>query len=86
MAVALPISAAAQLRFRGRYPGAMAMLLSLAIQRGRVACMPESAVVKGSVVLMDTALAPYALFGTPRTLFNPRPLLISAKFTFEEHL
>jgi hypothetical protein len=86
MAVALPIFAAAQLHFRGRAPPCYGDAASLAMERGRVACMPESAVVKGSVVSIDTAPAPYAQFGTPRTLFNPRPLPISAKFTFEEHL
>jgi hypothetical protein len=28
------------------------------------------------------APAPSTLFGTPRTMFNPRQLQISAKFTF----
>jgi hypothetical protein len=55
---------------------------SLAIQRAQVTCLPQSAVVNGKTVFMDTAPAPNALFGTPRTMFNPRQLQISAKFTF----
>ena len=47
---------------------------SLAIQRGQVSCLPYS----------DFAIAPApsTLFGTPRTMFKPRQLQISAKFTF----
>jgi hypothetical protein len=51
---------------------------SLAIQRGQVTCLPQSY----NGVFMDIAPAPNALFGTPRTMFNPRQLQVSAKFTF----
>jgi hypothetical protein len=47
---------------------------SVAIQEGKVACLPEGAAA--------IAPAPNALFGTPRTMFNPRQLQISMKFTF----
>ena len=47
---------------------------SLAIQRGQVSCGP----VGGLAV----APAPNPVFGTPRTMFNPRQLQFSAKFTF----
>ena len=46
---------------------------SLAIQQGQVAC---NAPTNGG------SPAPNPLFGTPRTMFNPRQLQISAKFTF----
>jgi hypothetical protein len=55
---------------------------SVAVQRGQVACLPKSAVIGGKTVSMDIAPAPSALFGTPRTMFNPRQLQISMKFTF----
>ncbi len=55
---------------------------SLAIQRGQVTCLPQSAVINGKQVFMDIAPTPNPLFGTPRTMFNPRQLQISAKFTF----
>jgi len=56
---------------------------SLAIERGQVTCMGQSGVGGlGTVVSMNIAPAPNALFGTPRTMFNPRQLQISAKFTF----
>ncbi|MGA8274581.1 MAG: TonB-dependent receptor [Candidatus Sulfotelmatobacter sp.] len=68
--------------FNGPEPRHFNDAASLAIQRGQVACLPESAVINGNVVSMNTAPAPYSLFGTPRTMFNPRQLQISAKFTF----
>jgi hypothetical protein len=46
---------------------------SLAVQRGAVAC--DGAVNGG-------APAPNPLFGTPRTMFNPRQLQFSLKFSF----
>ncbi len=46
---------------------------SLAIQRGQVSC---NAATNGG------APEPNRLFGTPRTMFNPRQLQLSAKFTF----
>lgn len=56
---------------------------SLAIQRGQVSCLPQSGIGGvGAVASMDIAPAPSPLFGTPRTMFNPRQLQISAKFTF----
>lgn len=51
---------------------------SLAIQRGQVSCPAEIT----SLGPVATAPAPSALFGTPRTMFNPRQLQISAKWTF----
>ena len=45
---------------------------TLAIQNGAVSCPAGN----------GGAPAPNALFGTPRTMFNPRQLQISAKFTF----
>ena len=45
---------------------------SLAIQQGQVSCPAGN----------GGAPAPNALFGTPRTMFNPRQLQFSAKFTF----
>ncbi len=47
---------------------------SVAIQRGTVSCLPQ-----GTAAI---APAPSALFGTPRTMFNPRQLQVSMKFTF----
>jgi hypothetical protein len=47
---------------------------SLAIQQGKVACGPDGG--------LAVAPAPNPLFGTPRTMFNPRQLQLSAKFTF----
>ena len=46
---------------------------SLAIQRGQVSCNPAT---------NGGAPAPNPLFGTPRTMFNPRQVQVSAKFTF----
>ena len=45
---------------------------STAIQTGQVTCPPGN----------GGAPAPNPLFGTPRTMFNPRQLQFSAKFTF----
>jgi hypothetical protein len=47
---------------------------SLAIQQGKVSCGPDGG--------LAVAPAPNPLFGTPRTMFNPRQLQFSAKFTF----
>lgn len=47
---------------------------SLAIQQGKVSCLPVPGI--------STAPAPDPLFGTPRTMFNPRQLQASMKFTF----
>jgi hypothetical protein len=55
---------------------------SLAIQRGQVTCLPQTAIINGNPVSMAIAPAPNPLFGTPRTMFNPRQLQVSAKFTF----
>jgi len=68
--------------FNGPVPGHYNDGPSVAIQRGQVSCLPESAVIGGKTVSMDIAPAPSALFGTPRTMFNPRQLQISVKFTF----
>jgi hypothetical protein len=47
---------------------------SQAIQQGRVACGPDGG--------LAVAPAPNPLFGTPRTMFTPRQLQASVKFTF----
>jgi len=47
---------------------------SLAIQGGKISCIPVPGI--------STAPVPNPLFGTPRTMFNPRQLQASAKFTF----
>jgi hypothetical protein len=47
---------------------------SLAIQQGLVKCGPDGG--------LAVAPAPNPLFGTPRTMFNPRQLQASMKFTF----
>ena len=47
---------------------------SLAIQQGKVACGPDGG--------LAVAPAPNPLFGTPRTMFTPRQLQASVKFTF----
>jgi hypothetical protein len=47
---------------------------SLAIQEGRVKCGPD-----GGLAVAPT---PNPLFGTPRTMFTPRQLQASVKFTF----
>jgi hypothetical protein len=64
--------------FNGPVPQHYGDAASLAIQRGQVACAPYS----GPYASFGVAPAPDALFGTPRTMFNPRQLQISAKFTF----
>jgi Carboxypeptidase regulatory-like domain len=64
--------------FNGPAPEHYNDAASLAIQRGQVSCMPYS----GAYASFGVAPAPSALFGTPRTMFNPRQLQISAKFTF----
>ncbi len=58
--------------FCGAQPQHYGDAASLAIQRGQVSCPAGN----------GGAPAPNALFGTPRTMFNPRQLQISAKFTF----
>jgi hypothetical protein len=69
--------------YNGPQPGRYKDATSRAIQRGQVTCLPQSGVGGlGTVVNMDIAPAPNALFGTPRTMFNPRQLQISMKFTF----
>ena len=69
--------------FNGPEPRHYNDAVSQAIQRGQVACLPESGVGGlGTTVNADIAPAPNALFGTPRTMFNPRQLQISLKFTF----
>jgi hypothetical protein len=47
---------------------------SLAIQAGQVACGPDGG--------LAVAPAPNPLFGTPRTMFTPRQLQASVRFTF----
>jgi len=59
--------------FCGTPPTHFGDAASLAIQRGQVSC--DGATNGG-------APAPNPLFGTPRTMFNPRQLQLSAKFTF----
>jgi hypothetical protein len=51
---------------------------SLAIQRGQVTCPAYT----GAYASFAHAPFPSPLFGTPRTMFNPRQLQFSAKFTF----
>jgi hypothetical protein len=58
--------------FCGAEPQHYGDAASLAIQRGQVSCPAGN----------GGAPAPNALFGTPRTMFNPRQLQVSAKFTF----
>jgi hypothetical protein len=60
--------------FCGAVPTHYGDAASLAIQRGQVACGPD-----GGLAVAPT---PNPLFGTPRTMFNPRQLQASAKFTF----
>ncbi len=64
--------------FNGPIPAHYNDAASLAIQQGKVACVPYS----GPYASFSIAPAPSPLFGTPRTMFNPRQLQISAKFTF----
>jgi len=58
--------------FCGGNPTHFGDAASLAIQQGNVSCPAGN----------GGAPAPNPLFGTPRTMFNPRQLQISAKFTF----
>ncbi|HUK23000.1 MAG TPA: TonB-dependent receptor [Terriglobales bacterium] len=64
--------------FNGPVPKHYNDATSLAIQHGQVACLPESV----GAVDANIAPGPNPLFGTPRTMFNPRQLQFSAKFTF----
>jgi Carboxypeptidase regulatory-like domain/TonB dependent receptor-like, beta-barrel len=64
--------------FNGPAPKHYNDAASLAIQQGQVSCLPET--LNG--VSADIAPAPNPLFGTPRTMFNPRQLQASIKFTF----
>jgi hypothetical protein len=64
--------------FNGPAPQHYNDATSLAIQRGQVSCLPYPAPYASFAI----APAPSTLFGTPRTMFNPRQLQISAKFTF----
>ncbi|HVO82166.1 MAG TPA: TonB-dependent receptor [Terriglobales bacterium] len=58
--------------FCGATPTHFQDAASLAIQQGAVTCPPNN----------GGAPTPNPLFGTPRTMFNPRQLQFSAKFTF----
>jgi len=58
--------------FCGAEPQHFGDAASLAIQRGQVACPANN----------GGAPAPNPLFGTPRTMFNPRQLQASIKFSF----
>lgn len=58
--------------FCGATPTHYGDAASLAIQRGSISCPAGN----------GGAPVPNSLFGTPRTMFNPRQLQISAKFTF----
>ena len=60
--------------FCGAVPMHYGDAASLAIQRGQVACGADGG--------LAVAPAPNPLFGTPRTMFNPRQLQASAKFIF----
>jgi hypothetical protein len=64
--------------FNGPAPQHYNDAASLAIQRGQVSCLLYPAPYSSFAI----APAPSTLFGTPRTMFNPRQLQISAKFTF----
>ena len=59
--------------FCGTPPQHFGDAASLAIQRVSVGC--DAATNGGAPI-------PNPLFGTPRTMFNPRQLQLSAKFTF----
>jgi outer membrane receptor protein involved in Fe transport len=59
--------------FCGTPPTSFGDAASLAIQRGAVSCNPAT---------NGGAPFPNPLFGTPRTMFNPRQLQFSAKFSF----
>lgn len=58
--------------FCGGTPTHFGDAASLAIQQGTVSCPAGN----------GGAAVPNPLFGTPRTMFNPRQLQISAKITF----
>ncbi|HYA22827.1 MAG TPA: TonB-dependent receptor [Terriglobales bacterium] len=60
--------------FCGAIPTQYNDAASLAIQQGRVKCGPDGG--------LAVAPAPNPLFGTPRTMFTPRQLQASVKFTF----
>jgi hypothetical protein len=64
--------------FNGPEPQHYGDATSLAIQQGKVTCLHYS----GAYASFAVAPAPSALFGTPRTMFNPRQLQASLKFTF----
>ena len=64
--------------FNGPAPKHYNDATSLAIERGQVSCLPETL----GTVSADIAPKPNPLFGTPRTMFNPRQLQASIKFTF----
>ena len=64
--------------FNGPVPQHYNDAASVAIQRGQVACVPYGGAYAG----FAEAPAPSPLFGTPRTMFNPRQLQFSAKFNF----
>jgi Carboxypeptidase regulatory-like domain len=66
--------------FNGPVPQRYNDAASLAIQHGTVSCLGYSSVP--GYANFGVAPAPSPLFGTPRTMFNPRQLQISAKFTF----
>ncbi len=61
-------------QFNGPVPQHYNDATSIAIQHGQIAC--TFAATNGG------APGPNPLFGTPRTMFNPRQLQFSAKFTF----
>jgi hypothetical protein len=56
--------------------------ISRAIRSSQVSCMNFAGIDGGAYANFGVAPAPSALFGTPRTMFNPRQLQVSAKFTF----
>jgi len=60
--------------YNGPQPKQYGDATSLAIQEGKISCQPVPGI--------STAPFPDPLFGTPRTMFNPRQLQASAKFTF----
>jgi hypothetical protein len=66
--------------FNGPVPQHYNDAASLAIQQGTVSCLGYGS-VPGYTNFAE-APSPSPLFGTPRTMFNPRQLQISAKFTF----
>jgi hypothetical protein len=60
--------------YNGPQPKQYGDATSLAIQQGKISCQPVPGIT--------TAPFPDTLFGTPRTMFNPRQLQASVKFTF----